>query len=94
MKREFYNSFKDKLSKAARLLEEAGRDLEKASGSASAQEIINQKYVHYDDFCETFRITKATFWNWEKVGKVHPKVLGRGKVYVEKTELERLLNAS
>lgn len=39
------------------------------------------EYMHMDYFLEKYRISKHTFFKWKKLGYVHPKQVGRYKMY-------------
>ncbi len=43
---------------------------------------------------EKLRISKATLWRWIKDGKLSTVKLSERKIYVRKTEMERLIRDS
>ena len=82
---DYLNTAKKEIDEAVILLQNLKIDKSQEKGS------LISDYITKEDFLLILDISESTYWRWKKGKRFKDKVLGKGKVFIHKSELEKLL---
>ena len=72
-------------------LQRETRQLEEALQRQPEENLISPEYVTARSFMQAVGISRATLYRWQQEGRLQVISLGRGKRFVKRSELLRLL---
>jgi len=67
------------------------KQLQEQTETVKTESSVNSEYMTDSEFMRLLNISKSSFYNWKKSGRVNVIELARGKCFIKRTEVQRLI---